>query len=87
MGEIWFDYVILHKKFWTYGWTVKRLNKVKEFILNDSDIMFDLLERHNCKNIKPELMELNDKQTFLHAIGNFVCNIHYKMMNLKIIKG
>jgi len=49
--------------------------------------MFDLLERHNCKNIKPELMELNDKQTFLHAIGNFVCNIHYKMMNLKIIKG
>jgi len=87
MKEKWFEYVMTNKKLWTNGWTVKRLEKVKVAVLSDEDIMFDLLERHNGKTIDAETMKATDKEIYNHCISNFICNIHYKMMDLKLIAG
>jgi hypothetical protein len=86
MKDKWYNYIITNKNLWGNGWTLKRLDKVKNAVLIDEDIMFDLLQRHNGENIEPEQMKETDKSTYDHCIGNFVCNIHYKMMDLKLIK-
>lgn len=73
----WFDYVVADKNLWVFGWTVNKLEEVKSAVLSDKDILYDLI-RHG--NIEPEQMKETDKVMYEHCIGNFVCNIHYKMM-------
>lgn len=87
MKEKWFEFVKANKVYWTHGMTLKRLERVKDAVFKDEDIMWDLMVRHHGNDFEPEILMLNDKHFFDHAIGNFVCNIHYKMMDLKIIKG
>lgn len=87
MKEKWFEFVKANKCYWTHGMTLNRLDKVKEAVFQDEDIMWDLMIRHGGKYLPPEKLEKENKAIFDHGIGNFVCNIHYKMMDLKIIKG
>lgn len=84
--EIWFNYVIQNKLFWANGFTLKRLEKVKFFVLNDKVIMHDLLIRHNGGTLSPDEMKMNDIDNYNHCIENFICNILYKMIEKKIIK-
>lgn len=85
--EKWFQYVLENKKYWTNGMTKKRLEKVKDFVFSDKDIMWDLLTRHGADKLEPKQMEKENLQMYEHCIGNFVCNIHYIMMDKKLIKG
>ena len=85
-SELWFNYVVANKNLWANGFTLKRLEKVKPLVLSDKDIMFDLLKRHGADNLSPEEMKAKDTHTYNHCIGNFTCNIMYKMMNEGIIK-
>lgn len=87
MKDKWFEYVVTNKNLWGNGWTAKRLEKVKVAVLEDKDIMYDLLQRHSANTIDAETMKATDKELYSHCIGNFICNIHYKMMELKLIKG
>lgn len=86
MKNKWFNYIVENKSLWCNGFTLKRLEKVKNFVLNDVHIIFDLLERHNGNQYSPEEMKEIDIINYNHCIGNFTCNILYKMMEEKIIK-
>ncbi len=85
--EVWFNYVKENKKLWTNGMTLNRLDKIKDVVFADEDVMFDLLHRHNAKDNTPEQMKADSKEWYDHCIGNFVCSIHYKMMHKGMIKG
>jgi hypothetical protein len=85
MKEQWFQYVIDNKDLWCNGFTLNRLMKVKSAVLTSDSIIADLY-RHGAHQISPAIMKGEKKQTFDHCIGNFTCNILYKMMELKIIK-
>lgn len=85
-GEIWFDFLVEHRSAWCHGFTYKRLQKVKEHVLSDKYIMEDLLIRHGGKTDLPKGMVRFAPEIFKHAIGNFSCNILYKMRELKIVK-
>ena len=87
MKEKWFQFIIDNKEYWTNGMTVKRLQKVKSHVFEDEPTMSDLLNRHGAIDKTPEEMKLFDRNLFDHCIGNFVCNIHYIMMDRNIIKG
>lgn len=87
MKEVWFDYLKSNKQYWSRGMTAKRLDKVKDAVFADKDIMWDLLTRHGGANKTPYDMMNQDKEWFNHCMSNFICNIHYKMMDLKMIKG
>jgi methyl coenzyme M reductase alpha subunit len=84
--DIWFKYLTDNKKHWPNGFTLKRLEKVKSFVLTDKDIMFDLMERHSGNELTPEEMKEDDVENFNHCISNFAINILYKMRELNIIK-
>lgn len=84
--NIWFDYLLNHKESWTHGMTEKRLLKVKEKVFNDEPTMYDLLIRHGGKDMTPDQLKEYDIHLFNHGYGNLVCNIHYIMMDEKIIK-
>lgn len=86
MKEKWFEYIVNNKPLWVHGFTLKRLRRVEEDVLNDGDIMFDLLSRHNGAHQTPEEMKESDIITYHHAIGNFICSILYKMIEKKLIK-
>ena len=86
MREIWYQYLIDNKNHWCNGFTLKRLEKVKDFVLTDNDIMSDLLIRHGGNDICPEGMKIEDLVTFKHAIDNFSCSILYKMIEKGIYK-
>jgi len=87
MKETWFQYVVDNRGYWGNGWTLKRLEKVKEAVFNNKDIMNDLMLRHRGDEMNPEQMKAHSEEQFNHCIGNFTCNIHYQMMDEKIIKG
>lgn len=84
--ELWFDFVIKNKKHWAHGFTVKRLNKVREAVLEDEYIMSDLLDRHGGEKLIPELLREKDLEIFNHAIGNFTSSILSKMIDKGIYK-
>ncbi len=86
MKEQWFDYLLENKKYWPYGVTAKRLEKIKAAVFADEDIMYDLLERHNGKIVTPQEMLADNKAWFDHCIGNFACNIAEKMRSTSIVK-
>ncbi len=87
MKEKWFEYVVENKRLWgNAGITLKRLEKVKDAVLSDKDIMFDLLERHSGNEKTPEEMKTTDYECYNHCIGNFVCSIIYKMMDEGLIR-
>ena len=87
MKEKWFEYVKANKNYWTNGMTAKKLDKVKDVVFANKDIMFDLLNRHGGSYQTPKEMKENNRELYDHCIGNFVCNIHYCLMDEKIIKG
>jgi hypothetical protein len=86
MKDKWFEYVKMNKVYWTHGMTLKRLDKVKDFVFEDKEIMNDLLVRHGANEKSPEEMKIENRDLFDHCIGNFVCNIHYKMIDKGIVK-
>ena len=85
MKEKWYQYIIDNKKHWCNGLTTNRLNKIKEAVLSDKHIMWDLLMRHNANIETPEQMVQSNKENFNHCIGNFVLNIRYKMIDVGMI--
>jgi hypothetical protein len=86
MKEVWFNYVVENKKQWVKGFSKKRLEKIRDIILNDEHIMFDLLSRHGAKNKSPEEMKRSDLYMFTHAIGNLEAAIFDKMVETGIYK-
>ena len=86
MKEVWWNYVVENKKTWVNGFTLQRLWKVRSWVLNDPDIMFDLLYRHNGEKESPEDMKIKEPVSYNHCIGNFVCNIRYRMREVGILK-
>ena len=83
--EIWFQFVCDNKKYWANGFTLKRLEKVKQYVFDDESIMWDLLVRHG-KDLTPQQMKESDVDNFNHCIGNFYCNIFNKMIQTGIYK-
>lgn len=86
MKEIWFQYIVDNKQHWCDGVTLKRLQRVKDAVLNDNDIMWDLLHRHGADKESPDEMKQVRRETFNHCIGNFSTAIMFKMMDVGIIK-
>lgn len=87
MKEIWYNHIVNNKQYWCNGFTLKRLEKVKEFVFKDEPTMYDLLIRHNAKEMTPEQMIEFNKDIYWHCIGNLSCNISSIMFDLKMIKG
>lgn len=85
MKEIWFQYIVDNKQYWCHGVTLNRLHKIKDAVLSDKDIMWDLLSRHGADKETPEQMKEIRKETFRHCIGNFSTAILYKMMDKGMI--
>lgn len=79
MKELWFNYIVENKCYWANGFTLKRLEKVKDAVFADENIMWDLLVRHG-ENLTPDQMKTECAETFHHCIGNFYCNIFNKMV-------
>lgn len=86
MGDEWFEYVVNNKSLWMPGFTLTRLKKVKQAVLSDRDIVFDLLMRHRGNEYTPTELKGKDKFTYEHGISNFTCNILYKMRETGLIK-
>lgn len=82
MKEKWFEYILNNRQLWPKGVTHKRLLLAKESILNDRHIMYDLLDRHGCRDYSPEQLEQMDKALFEHAVSNFASNIALKIREL-----
>lgn len=85
-AEQYYQYVVDNRKLWCHGFTANRLKFIKEAVLLNNDIMWDLLDRHQCMNHSPEEMRQFDKQQFDHAIGNLSTSILYMMMDKGLIK-
>ena len=85
MKEAWFDYVVNNKALWCNGFTIKRLEKVRDAVLLDKYIMSELLQRHEGNMYLPEQMKSHYIVMFNHCIGNFTCSIFQKMIELEII--
>ena len=86
MKDLWFDYIVANKHHWCDGFTLTRLAKVREAVLTDKNIMWDLLDRHSGDKYSPEQMQAEDKANFNHCIGNFSCSIAQKMREVGITK-
>ncbi len=86
MKEIWFQYIVDNKKYWANGFTLRRLEKVKDAVLSDTNIMWDLLERHNAKVTTPQQMRETFQDMYNHCVDNFSCNVANKMREIGILK-
>ena len=86
MAELWFKYLIENKCYWVVGFTTIRMNKIKDKVLSDRYIMFDLLERHNGRKFTPEQLKNNDRFMFNHCIQNLASSTFDKMVEHGIIK-
>lgn len=84
-SQYW-NYFIKNKKYWGHGVTIKRLEKIEEFIFNDAFFWQDILDRHNGENRSPEEMKSQDKEIYLHMIGNFAGMIYGVLIRKGIIK-
>ncbi len=85
-AEEYFAWVVNNKKHWCHGFTLKRLEAVKQHVFSNDDIMWDLFERHRFIDFTPEEAKQNDLESFWHGIGNFTSSILYTMMDKGIIK-
>lgn len=79
-AEEYFDYVVKNKKGWCHGFTLKKLEAVKEDVFTNHDIMWDLLDRHRFMDGSPEQQRIADIRGFEHGIGNFTTSILYTMV-------
>lgn len=86
MEEVWFKYLVDHKEFWPFGFTKRRLEKVKHYVLASQDIMWDLLDRHNGRMVTPQQMREEDSENFDHAISNFASSTLHMMVDKGIYK-
>ena len=75
MKEEWYQFVIDNKQYWANGFTVKRLEKIKEKVFNHNHTMNDLLNRHGGSYLTPDEMIIKSLDQFNHCVGNFVGNI------------
>lgn len=75
MKNVWFNHLLENPKFWPKGFTKKRLEKIKNQVLSDKDIMWDLLKRHGAQNLTPDKMKEQHNETYLHCMGNFAGNV------------
>jgi hypothetical protein len=85
MKEIWYQHVIDNKDLWCHGFTLKRLQKIKDVVLSDEHILFDLLLRHSANVMSPQQMKEKDSYAYKHCVDNFACNIAIKMREQKLI--
>ena len=85
MANKWFQFVMDNKRLWTNGMTKNRLEKVKEFVFADKDIMWDLLTRHGANELEPAQMEKENPHTYEHSWhGSY--ELHHKCMLNPIIQ-
>lgn len=83
MVKQWWDYLLSNKMYWHNGFTERRLSRVKEFILSDADVRWDL-KRHGEE--RPYDMKINDPFMYEHCISNFTAHIRMIMIEQKILK-
>jgi hypothetical protein len=86
MKNIWYQYLVDHKEWWCSGFTKKRLEKVKDAVLSNEEIMWDLMHRHEGKNMTPEQMEKNNLFMFNHGFGNLASSVFKVMHDKKMVK-
>ena len=53
------------------GVTGKRLQKIRDKILNDDDFWQDIVLRHDGLNKPPEQLFAEDPENYRHCLGNF----------------
>jgi hypothetical protein len=80
MKHIWWDWFLANKKYWHHGLTYARLNRAQTHIWLDTEIWYDLLNRHGMIDKFPWKAEIEDKENYDHAIGNFAGNISARIL-------
>lgn len=66
-NEYWNHFLEL-KTYWPHGFTLKRLEKIKDIVFKDIDFWDDIILRHGAYDTKP--LDLN-QHTYQHLFGNF----------------
>lgn len=84
--RLWWDHFVGSKKYHAHGFTIRRLEKARDFLWNDDDFWWDVLDRHRGREINPEDMEKSDPEMYHHLMGNMMGMIMQTMVEEKIIK-
>ena len=84
--DVWYDFILVNKKYWCNGFTTKRLEKVRRNVLEDNYILQDLFVRHGAAGMFPNEHKIENKEMFEHGISNFCAAILDKMIDGKIYK-
>jgi hypothetical protein len=83
--EYWGHFLKL-KNYWQYRVTLRRLEKIKPIIWNDSDFWWDILLRHSGCDKTPEEMLEENKEIYEHCFGNFAGMVYESLITNRIIK-
>lgn len=86
MKAAWWNHFIEQKKFWPHGFTIKRLEKTKPQIWEDSLFWADILMRHGGGSSLPRELERQAPEAYLHLMGNMAGMILQTLVENGIIK-
>ena len=83
--EYW-DHFLTIKNFWPYGFTEKRLDKIKDIVWKDEDFWDDILQRHGAFDCSPQSLKDRNPGIYQHCFGNFAGMLTNIMVKNKILK-
>lgn len=86
MKAAWWNHFIEQKKFWPHGFTIKRLEKIKPQIWEDSLFWADILMRHGGGSSLPRELERQAPEAYLHLMGNMAGMILQTLVENGIIR-
>ena len=84
-AEYWNHFVFEFKPH-PFGFTKKRLERVKPMIWNDADFWDDVIHRHGGQDKTPGEMANASQQTYQHCFGNMAGMIRHTMQRQGILK-
>ena len=84
-NEYWNHFLTL-KKYWAWGFTIKRLEKIKPDVWEDESFWDDILLRHNGNNISPNEMKNSSLEHYQHCFGNFCGMLNHIFWKKGILK-
>lgn len=86
MKAAWWNHFIEQKKFWPHGFTIRRLEKIKPQIWEDSLFWADILTRYGGGSSLPRELEQQAPGAYLHLMGNMAGMILQTLVEERVIR-
>ncbi len=83
---LYWNHFIENKHFWGNGFTLKRLEKIKQIVWDDSLFWDDILIRHGAQYYKPESLQKHQENMYDHCMGNMTGMLMQLFVEHEIIK-